>query len=756
MKINFVTRNIKRIKIIFILCLIFLSFGYNANALLSFPSVTINQKSGQSDPSLTQTVIFRVVFSNPVNISTFTTSDIDTSGSTAFGVSVDSITEVAPLNGKNFDVSISALGSGAIIATIPSAVFTYTPAIFGTTGLGPYDIVFDGLGNLYTVNFTSSNVTKITPGGISSVFGTAGTSPNDITIDDTGNIYTADYGSDTVTKITPGGVSTTLGTTGTNPFAITIDDDGNIYTANSDSNNVTKITPGGVSTIFGTTGLAPVAITIDENGNIYTANSDSNNVTKITPGGVSTIFGTTGSLPQAITVDSSGNIYTANTDSNNVTKITPSGVSTIFGTTGTNPSGITIDSFGNIYTANTGSNNVTKITPSGVSTILGATGTNPLGITLDSAERNIYTANSVSDNVTKFLASAVGTGGVFTQTGATISASTSTDNSITFAPANGGTGILLGPPQIPEGGFVITINNGVTSTLSKNVALSFNAGADVSRVAISNSIDFTNSIQEPYTSSKIWDLCSINGFPTISECPNGQKNVYVKFYTASGHSSAIVIGTINLNTEQNQLLQATSSSNTSINQGGFLEVKNSKSTAQYNNIKGKILLKVEDAGKAYYVHPSNKKIYYLGRASDAFAVMREQGVGITTTDLKKIPIGLSASSGVDQDNDGLSNILEDVLGTDKNNVDTDGDGYADKIEIENNYNPLGSGKQQIDLHFAKKQQGYIFLQVEDKGEAWYISPKNNKRYFLGGLSEAFNIMKTMSLGISNQDFDSLF
>jgi len=755
MKINFVTRNVKRIKIIFILCLFSLSFGYNADALLSFPSVTINQKSGQPDPSLTQTVIFRVVFSNPVNISTFTTSDIDTSGSTAFGVSVDSITEVAPLNGKNFDVSISALGSGAIIATIPTAVFTYTPAIFGTTGLGPYDIVFDGLGNLYTVNFTSSNVTKITPGGISSVFGTTGTSPNDITIDDTGNIYTADYGSDTVTKITPGGVSTTLGTTGTNPFAITIDDTGNIYTANSDSNDVTKITPGGVSTIFGTTGLVPVAITIDDNGNIYTANSDSNNVTKITPGGVSTILGTTGSLPQAITVDGSGNVYTANTDNNTVTKITPGGVSTIFGTTGSNPSGITVDSLGNIYTANSGSNNVTKITPGGVSTILGATGSNPSGITVDSLG-NIYTANSVSDNVTKFLASPVGAGGVFTQTGATISASTSTDNSITFAPPNGGTGILSGPPQIPEGGFVVTINNGATSTLSKNITLSFNAGSDVSRVAISNSIDFTNSIQEPYSSSKIWDLCSTNGFSSISECPNGQKNVYVKFYTASGHSSALVIGTINLNTEQNQPLQTTSSSNTSTNQGDFLELKNSKSTAQYNNIKGKILLKVEDAGKAYYVHPSNKKIYYLGRASDAFVVMREQGVGITTTDLKKIPIGLSATSGVDQDNDGLSNILEDALGTDKTNVDTDGDGYADKIEIENNYNPLGSGKQQIDLHFAIKQQGYIFLQVEDKGEAWYVNPKDNKRYFLGRFFDAFNIMKTMSLGISNQDFDSLF
>jgi DNA-binding beta-propeller fold protein YncE len=755
MKINFVTRNVKRIKIIFILCLFSLSFGCNTHALLTIPSVTINQKSGQSDPTLTQPVVFRVVFSVPINVSSFTISDVNTSGSTAIGTAVDSIIEVAPFNGTTFDVFISVFGSGVIMASIPTAEFTYTSAILGTTGLNPYDVVVDSLGNLYAVNFNSNNVTKITPGGVSSVFGTTGTFPSDITIDSDGNIYTVNYGSDDVTKITPGGVSTILGITGSNPSAITIDSSGNIYTANSNSDDVTKITPGGVSTILGTTGLVPQAITIDSTGNIYTANSDSNNVSKITSDGVSTILGTTGLVPQAITIDNNRNIYTANTDSNNVSKITPSGVSTIFGTTGSNPIGITVDHDENIYTANAGDNNVTKITPSGVSTIFGSTGSNPLGITTD-GYGNIYIANSISGNVTKFSASMSGSSGVVTPGNIVFTTSTSTDNSMTFTPPSGGVGIISNPPQVPEGGFVVQINNGATQTNIKNVILSFNAGSDVTRMAVSNSFDFSNSNQEVYTPTKTWDVCASNDLLSISDCPSGQKNVYVKFYTASGHSSAIAIGSITLNTEQNQTPQVISSSNTSTEQGGFLEVKNSKNAALYNNIKGKILLKVEDAGKAYYVHPSNKKIYYLGRASDAFAVMREQGIGITTTDLKKIPIGLSATSGVDQDSDGLSNILEDALGTDKTNVDTDGDGYTDKIEIENNYNPLGSGKQQIDLHFAKKLQGYIFLQVEDKGEAWYINPKNNRRYFLGGLSEAFNIMKTMSLGISNQDFDSLF
>ena len=73
-------------------------------------------------------------------------------------------------------------------------------------------------------------------------FSVTGSYPNAITIDPAGNLYTANYSSNTVTKITPAGVSTTLGTTGFGPSAITIDPAGNIYTTNLNDNNVTKIT----------------------------------------------------------------------------------------------------------------------------------------------------------------------------------------------------------------------------------------------------------------------------------------------------------------------------------------------------------------------------------------------------------------------------------------------------------------------------------------------------------------------------------
>jgi len=58
-----------------------------------------------------------------------------------------------------------------------------------------------------------------------------------------------------------------------------------------------------------------------------------------------------------------------------------------------------------------------------------------------------------------------------------------------------------------------------------------------------------------------------------------------------------------------------------------------------DHVLGKILLDVEDQGKAYYIYPKDKKAYYLGRPADAFKVMRELGLGITNSDLSKIPEG---------------------------------------------------------------------------------------------------------------------
>ena len=59
----------------------------------------------------------------------------------------------------------------------------------------------------------------------------------------------------------------------------------------------------------------------------------------------------------------------------------------------------------------------------------------------------------------------------------------------------------------------------------------------------------------------------------------------------------------------------------------LVNVTNAASVAEAT--KGKILLQVEENGEAWYVNPLNLKRYYLGRPADAFDVMRELGLGIS-------------------------------------------------------------------------------------------------------------------------------
>jgi hypothetical protein len=170
---------------------------------------------------------------------------------------------------------------------------------------------------------------------------------------------------------------------------------------------------------------------------------------------------------------------------------------------------------------------------------------------------------------------------------------------------------------------------------------------------------------------------------------------------------------------------------------------------------GRILLQIEDKGQAWYISPIDQNRYFLGTPGNAFQIMKGLGVGISNSDLQKIPIGISTTSCIDSDQDGVCDNLEEAIGTDKNIKDTDHDGFDDRNELDNGYDPLKVGKKIIDKKFTEKNLGKIFLQVENKGQAWYVEPVSQKRYFLGRPLEAFQIMKTFGLGITNADLEKI-
>lgn len=122
-------------------------------------------------------------------------------------------------------------------------------------------------------------------------------------------------------------------------------------------------------------------------------------------------------------------------------------------------------------------------------------------------------------------------------------------------------------------------------------------------------------------------------------------------------------------------------------------------------LSGRILLQVEAHGEAWYVNPLDAQRYFMGRPEDAFQLMREFGLGITTADLETIPKSDQNSTG--------------------------------------------------NLSLRKRLSGRILLQVEEHGEAWYINPVDTKRYFLGRPTDAFNLMRQLGLGITNKDLQEI-
>ena len=79
--------------------------------------------------------------------------------------------------------------------------------------------------------------------------------------------------------------------------------------------------------------------------------------------------------------------------------------------------------------------------------------------------------------------------------------------------------------------------------------------------------------------------------------------------------------------------------------------------------KGKIFLKVESKGEAYYVNYDGV-LYYLKNGTEAYNVMRQLGLGITNNDLSKIkinqPIGQSGSNSSIQKKASIESVNEEI------------------------------------------------------------------------------------------------
>ncbi len=58
-----------------------------------------------------------------------------------------------------------------------------------------------------------------------------------------------------------------------------------------------------------------------------------------------------------------------------------------------------------------------------------------------------------------------------------------------------------------------------------------------------------------------------------------------------------------------------------------------------SHLAGRIILRVEANGEAYYINPVNLHLHYLGRPVDAFAIMQELSLGISNANLDQLVVG---------------------------------------------------------------------------------------------------------------------
>jgi hypothetical protein len=169
-------------------------------------------------------------------------------------------------------------------------------------------------------------------------------------------------------------------------------------------------------------------------------------------------------------------------------------------------------------------------------------------------------------------------------------------------------------------------------------------------------------------------------------------------------------------------------------------------------LKGRMLLQVEQRGRAWYVDPATGARESFDRPAELLALAQRKSLGITDADIAKIPVGLPKELlGKDTDGDGVADAMEEALRMASDKRDTDGDGFDDRTELAQGHDPLSRTPLAVDAALVRRLAGRILLQVERAGAAWYVNPVDSKRYYLGTPEQALAVTRALALGITDKD-----
>jgi len=128
---------------------------------------------------------------------------------------------------------------------------------------------------------------------------------------------------------------------------------------------------------------------------------------------------------------------------------------------------------------------------------------------------------------------------------------------------------------------------------------------------------------------------------------------------------------------------------------------------------GRILLQVQQHGEAWYILPGTGLRWYMKDGPAAYNIMRKLGKGIADKDLASIPI------------------------------------VATVDEMKASKSACGSST------LGNRFKGWIMLQVQQHGEAWYIDPGKCRRIYLKDGVAAYTLMRFLGLGIADVDLNKI-
>ncbi|MCK5320925.1 hypothetical protein KAJ61_06085 [Candidatus Parcubacteria bacterium] len=162
------------------------------------------------------------------------------------------------------------------------------------------------------------------------------------------------------------------------------------------------------------------------------------------------------------------------------------------------------------------------------------------------------------------------------------------------------------------------------------------------------------------------------------------------------------------------------------------------SEADYNHfgdvapsrLSGKILLRVGANGEAYYVNPDDLKMHYLGRPTDAFNIMRNQGLGITNNDLETVPVFQKYKEQPEEDAKAVAVLGEKIQSQNDKIVELE----KKLSDIQNTQIPTTTSEPQPILDSNNRQEANDYIDNEIASTNSIISKfftiKNNNQNFV--------------------------